>query len=463
MTTTPSTKRLPYWVPKRLSIGWLKSPWAILISVILAVYTGTSHKELAVLIAPLGTLYLGLLKMCVLPILLAAITTSIGRLMQSSNAAQYIKRILIVFPAGLVAASGITVIIAAIMGPGRNLSTKTLASLGLLVNNSGVDLEMALTGPIPEEPSVGLSSFLLTLVPDNIFDALSQGETLKVLVFSIIVGISLGLVRDDKVTGSESRTGLDTPFKITASCFDILGVVYRTFNQLINWLTIMLPIGLFSLLSYQLSQQGLDVMLSMVNFLITAFVVFLAIYIVSTVVIWRGSRLPLLKVLGAMREPTILALATSSSLACLPSAIAKLSEALQFKRQSVNLVTPLAITICRFGSVIYFSLGALFVMQLYDKPATLSTIILVIVGSIFAGMATSGVTGILTLTMLGIVLEPLQLPLEAVLVLFVAIDPIVDPFRTLSIVHTAIAATAMIAEKEDAVSASPMSSTMETY
>ena len=102
-------------------------------------------------------------------------------------------------------------------------------------------------------------------------------------------------------------------------------------------------------------------------------------------------------------------------------------------------------------------------MQLYDKPATLSTIILVIVGSIFAGMATSGVTGILTLTMLGIVLEPLQLPLEAVLVLFVAIDPIVDPFRTLSIVHTAIAATAMIAEKEDAVSASPMSSTMETY
>ena len=274
--------------------------------------------------------------MCVLPILLAAITTSIGRLMQSSNAAQYIKRILIVFPAGLVAASGITVIIAAIMGPGRNLSTKTLASLGLLVNNSGVDLEMALTGPIPEEPSVGLSSFLLTLVPDNIFDALSQGETLKVLVFSIIVGISLGLVRDDKVTGSESRTGLDTPFKITASCFDILGVVYRTFNQLINWLTIMLPIGLFSLLSYQLSQQGLDVMLSMVNFLITAFVVFLAIYIVSTVVIWRGSRLPLLKVLGAMREPTILALATSSSLACLPSAIAKLSEALQFKRQSVS-------------------------------------------------------------------------------------------------------------------------------
>lgn len=57
-------------------------------------------------------------------------------------------------------------------------------------------------------------------------------------------------------------------------------------------------------------------------------------------------------------------------------------------------------------------------------------------------------TGILTLTMLGIVLEPLQLPLEAVLVLFVAIDPIINPFRTLGIVHTGIAATAIIADME---------------
>ncbi|NEP46452.1 MAG: dicarboxylate/amino acid:cation symporter, partial [Okeania sp. SIO2H7] len=97
-------------------------------------------------------------------------------------------------------------------------------------------------------------------------------------------------------------------------------------------------------------------------------------------------------------------------------------------------------------SVIYFAIGSVFVMQLYDTPITIGNIMIVVVGSIFAGMATSGVTGILTLTMLGIVLEPLQLPLEAVLVLFVAIDPIMDPFRTLGIVHTGIAATSVIAE-----------------
>ncbi|MFG6094535.1 cation:dicarboxylase symporter family transporter [Leptothoe sp. ISB3NOV94-8A] len=429
MTINPATKQ-QFW-SNTLSLKWLRSPWAILISVALAIYVGTTHQEFAILLAPLGNFYLGLLKMCVLPILLAAITTSIGRLMQSSNAAQYIKRILVIFPLGLLSASGLTVILAAMMGPGRNLSTKTLESLGVLVNNSGIDLEMALTGPIPEESSRGMASFLISLVPENIFNALSQGETLKVLIFSIIVGISLGLIRD----------------RVTEPCFDILEAIYKTFNQLIDWLTMILPLGLFSLLAYQLSQQGLDVMLSMINFVIATLVTFLVIYVLSTIVVWQQSKMPIIKVLSALREPTILALATSSSLACLPSAIAQLTEALNFSRQTVNLVTPLSITLCRFGSVIYFALGSVFVMQLYDKPIGPVSIMVVIVGSIFAGMATAGVTGILTLTMLGIVLEPLQLPLEAVLVLFVAIDPIMDPFRTLGIVHTGIATTAVIADK----------------
>lgn len=431
MTLNPTTEqqRPGLNIP---AIEWLRSPWAILISVVFAIYIGTAHKDLAVLLAPLGRFYLGLLKMCVLPILLAAITTSIGRLMRSSNAALYIKRILIVFPVGLVAASGLTVLIATMAGPGRNLSTKTLKSLGVLVNNSGIDLEMTLTGPLPEKASPGIDTFLVSLVPDNIFNALSQGDTLKVLIFSIIVGVSLGLIRD----------------RVTEPCFDILEAIYRTFNQLIHWLTIVLPIGLFSLLAYQLSQQGLDVMVSMINFVIAALITSFVIYVFSTLVVWQQSKVSLLKVLAALREPSILALATSSSLACLPSSIAQLSNALNFNRQTVNLVTPLSITICRFGSVIYFALGAVFVMQLYDKPVELNNLLIVIVGSIFAGMATAGVTGILTLTMLGIVLEPLQLPLEAVLVLFVAIDPMMDPLRTLGIVHTGIAATSVIADIE---------------
>ncbi|MEM7770200.1 MAG: dicarboxylate/amino acid:cation symporter [Cyanobacteria bacterium P01_A01_bin.37] len=419
-------------LPRRVSLTWLKSPWVILASVMLGVYIGSFHPVIANVIAPIGDLYLGLLKMCVFPILLSAITTSIGRLMTSRDAGQYIRRILIVFPLGLLLASMIAMIIAMVLGPGRDLSEATLKTLGVVVNNSGINLEMSLTGPLPQEETTNIASFFIGMVPDNIFLALSEGQTLKVLVFAIIFGVSLGLLKDAQ----------------SNSVFDILDAIFQSFNQLIQWFTLILPFGLCSLLAYQLSRQGTDVMLAMINFIGVTLATFIIIYVLNTLIIWQQSKQSFWSVLSAVREPAILALATSSSLACLPSAIAQLSGELKFKRQTVNLVTPLSITLCRFGSVIYFALGTIFVAQLYQTSLGVTELIVVVFGAVFAGMATSGVTGVLTLTMLGLVLEPLQLPLEAVLVLFIAIDPLIDPFRTLGIVYSGMATTAIIADSE---------------
>jgi proton glutamate symport protein len=411
----------------------LRSPWAVLISVLLAVYVGIAHPTLAKTIAPFGDLYLGLLKMCVLPILLSAITASLGRLMSSPDAKQYIRKILVVFPISLLMASSFACAIAFIFGPGRNLSDATLATLGVLVKNSSLDFEVALSGAtVVEDSGPSVSEIVMTFVPDNIFSALSEGQTLKVLLFSIMFGISLGLLNKE----------------FTDSIFTLLDSVFKSFNQLMQGLTLLLPLGLFSLLSYQLSQQGLEVVTSMLNFVLVTVSTFALVYGGCTLVIWQQSRLPLPTVLAALREPTLLSLATSSSFACLPSAIDTLSDKLHFDRQTINLVTPLAITLCRFGSVIYFALATLFVAQLYDKALGPLEMGLVILGSIVAGMATSGVTGILTLTMLSIVLDPLSLPLEAVLVLFIAIDPLIDPIRTLGIVHTAMAVTTVISEEQ---------------
>jgi Na+/H+-dicarboxylate symporter len=419
-------------LPRRFSKEWLRSPWAIIASALLGIYIGSFHPAIATAIAPIGELYLGLLKMCVFPILLSAITTSIGRLMASHDAGQYIRRILIVFPVGLFLASIVSMIAAMLLGPGRNLSEETLKTLGVVVNNSGIDLEMALTGPLPQEESTNIASFFIGMVPDNIFLALSEGQTLKVLVFAIIFGVSLGFLQEKQAN----------------SVFEVLDAIFQSFNQLIRWFTLILPFGLCSLLAYQLSKQGTDVMLAMINFIGVTLATFFVIYVINTIVIWQQSKQSIWAVLSSVREPVILALATSSSLACLPSAIAQLSGKLQFKRQTVNLVTPLSITLCRFGSVIYFVLGTIFVAQLYQTSFGITELIIVLFGSIFAGMATSGVTGVLTLTMLGLVLEPLQLPLEAVLVLFIAIDPLIDPFRTLGIVYTGMATTAVIADSE---------------
>lgn len=411
----------------------LRSPYAILISVLLAIYVGIAHPAIAEAIAPVGNLYLGLLKMCVLPVLLSAITASLGRLMNSPDAKQYIRKVLIVFPVSLLIVSSVACLAAFILGPGRNLSEETLATLGVLVKDSSLDFEVSLSGgAVAVDSTPSMSDILMSFIPDNIFQALSEGQTLKVLCFSAMFGISLGLLKKE----------------YTDSIFVLLDGVFKSFNQLMQWLTVLLPFGLFSLLSYQLSQQGLDVIASMLNFVLVTLFTFALIYVFCTLVIWKRSRQPLFTVLNALREPTVLALATASSFASMPSAIAALSEKLKFSRQTINLIVPLSITICRFGSVIYFALATLFVVQLYDKPLGPLEIFLVAIGAVVAGIASSGATGILTLTMLEIIFVPLSLPLEAVLILFIAIDPLIDPVRTLGIVHTAMAVATVISEEE---------------
>jgi len=411
-------------------LAWMRSPWGLAVSVALGVYLGTSQPRMAAAIAPIGALYLGLLKMCVLPILLTAIPGSIGRLMMSRDATESIRRILLVFPLGALCMSSLAVVIASIAAPGKNLSEATLKTLGVLVNQSGIDLEIALSGPVPLPKNTDISQFLLSIVPENIFSALSEGQTLKVLVFSIIFGIALGTVREP----------------VTERLFEILDSIYKGCHQFIYWLTLGLPIGLCALLSEQFSHVGVEVLFSMINFVEAAIFTFLLIYLLCILIIWRQTSFSLRQVISALKEPTILALATSSSFACIPAAISALSDRLAFDRKTTQLVTPLAITICRFGSISYFALATLFVAQLYQKPLDFVQLSLIIFSSILAGMATSGATGVLTLTMLDIVLTPLKLPLEAVLVLFIAIDPIIDPFRTMGLIHSSLAATALVAE-----------------
>lgn len=412
----------------------LGSPWTIIAAIILGVFLGMNNKGLAQDTAIVGTLYLNLFKMCVLPILTSGIIASLGRLMQRHDAAEYIKKILVVFSLSLIILSSVSVTFSMAMGPGKNLDTLALDALGVLVEKEGVDLELSLTGPLPvEEVTSPLTEFAQNLIPSNIFRSLADDNTLQVLFFSIFFGIALGLVSTDS----------------TNEAFKLLDSVYQSFTKVINWLKYLSPFGLSSLIASQIAEVGVETLKPMLKFISISILAFMVVYCINTLVIWLRTRMGMAQMFNAMQEPTFLALATCSSLACLPSAIDVLEQKMRFNKQGVNLLMPLSMTLCRYGNVLYFGLGAIFVIQLYNETFGLKELILIVISVVFAGMATSGVTGILTLTMLGIVLNPLGLPLDAVLVLFIAIDPIMDPFRTLINVQMGMTATALIATRGD--------------
>jgi ABC-type amino acid transport substrate-binding protein len=153
--------------------------------------------------------------------------------------------------------------------------------------------------------------------------------------------------------------------------------------------------------------------------------------------------------LKSLLDPIIISLVTRSSFATLPSAIKSLSQDLGYYERSTNLFFSLGTTLGRFGNILYFSIAAIFVAQLYGAELGIMQYGILALGSLLAGVATAGASGIATLNLMSIVLTPLSLPFEAVIIIFIAIDTIADPMRTMLIVLTNMAANTLIVPRVD--------------
>ena len=386
--------------------------------------------------SPFGSMYLHLLKMTVYPILIAAIVSSIAGLVKSPHLGKFLSRMLIFFIIMLLITSILGTLTGLIGKPGSNLSPEARATLGKSIEKSEykVDMEISLSDEKQKKKEkVSFIDFFVNIVPDNVFKSLADEMALQLVFFSILFGIAIGMIRGNK-----------SDFIIT-----LFEGLFRAFQKIINWLMYLLPFGLIFLLAGQItaSQKFFEVLGAMIKFIVLFYIAGFVMLIINTIIIWKRSNEKLGVVFKELLDPVIIALATRSSFATLPSAIKALDQRLKFYESTTKLYVPLGITLGRFGNIIYFALASLFVSQLYATPVTAGSIFIVVIASIFAGTATAGATGLATLSLMSIVLGPLGLPLEAVLILFMTIDTIIDPMRTLLIVHTNMAVNALIAEK----------------
>ncbi|MBF0371447.1 MAG: cation:dicarboxylase symporter family transporter [Magnetococcales bacterium] len=415
-------------------LHFLKSPWAVLVGASCGVYLGLWQEEVVPVIAPLGHAYLSILKMCVLPILVTAISVSLGRLMRSDVSGPYLRRMAIIFMVAMLLTSLVGILSGAVGKPGVDLDQKTMATLGTIIQKEADNpvLEVTLSEQVAKvEGPLSLGSIFLGMLPDNIFYALSVGANMKVLVFALLFGLAAGFIE------SHSADVL----------FDLLEAIHRTFEILIRWLIYALPFGLCGLLADQSASVGVEMFLAMTRFVGVAWIAFGVMFVFSGGIVFFRSGQAMATLFRTLRDPAIIAFATGNSLAAIPSTIRAMGEGgLRFEKRSVGLLVPLSVTLCRFGPILYFAVAGIFVSQLYQAQLGLAQMAMVMVGAVLAGMATAGAAGVATLAMLAVVLDPLGLPLDAVLVLFVVVDPVTAPFRSLTNVLTACAVTSLVAK-----------------
>lgn len=393
-------------------------PGAVIFSLLLGLGMGLLFPEAASRLALVSNVYLSLLKMIVLPFMMSAIIFSLYRLLQEGHTGRLLSRIVGFFLLALVITAGVAAIAALLVAPGKNLPAETMQQLGQVVGGGatrGSSDEMALFSQDQAVSGPSVLGMLTQLIPDNIFSALAQGETLKAFVFALLFGCALSRV----------------PAKVAEPLSRSMETIFHACQTLTRWFNYFLPIVLFSMVASQIALTGMKPLQAMLGFLAALSMAGGLLILAAFWVLVRTSGQSWRDVLQSQREPMTMALATRSSQACMPAMIETLVARLGFPHYRIELLIPLGISLLRVGQVLYYVLATFFIAHLYDRALDMQAMAVILLGSLLAGFASTGMSGLLVLSMIGLVCNFLALPFEAALALFVAVEPVSDVVRTL--------------------------------
>lgn len=409
------------------------NPWTIMSCLVAGSVFGLALPETSKALAVIGAMYVDLLKMIVLPFMVSAVIFSLQRLFKEGGAGKVLSRVAWVFISFALIAATVGALGTYPTNIGGDLSPTTRADFGKMVGQdaSQNNTEMSLFEADEPIKQVTMRDVMGSLIPSNIFAALAQGEALKALVFALLFGFAIGQV----------------PNKLSDNLTGSLETVYQACQTLTHWLNYLVPFVLFAMSATQMAETGLEPIKAMSSFVVTFMLTSLVLLLLAMFLLRLRSERSWNEVLQAMHAPFALAVATRSSATCMPAMIEALTEKLNFARAKVELLVPLSVSLLRIGPTLYYVVSTLFIAQLYDRTLTLPEVGLVVVMSVIAGFSSAGMSGLVTLTLVGTTCGYLGLPFEAAFILFVAVDPICDIARTVLIVICNSAAVALVCPK----------------
>jgi proton glutamate symport protein len=252
---------------------------------------------------------------------------------------------------------------------------------------------------------------------------------LQVVVFSIIFGIALALLTEEKRR------------PMLAFCESLSETMFK-FTNIVMYFA---PIGVMGAMAYTVGTMGLEVLKSLFTLLATLYAALIVFLICVLLPVALIARLPLKRFIKAVAEPVSIAFSTASSEAALPRAMESM-EAFGVPRQIVAFVLPTGYSFNLDGSTLYLSLAAVFVAQAAGMHLTFGQQVVIVLTLMLTSKGVAGVPRAMLVILLGTV-DSFHLPVWPVLIIF-GIDQLMDMARTATNVLGNCLATAVIARWE---------------
>ena len=299
------------------------------------------------------------------------------------------------------------------------------------ISQAGVGIKLP-AGAQEELPIVAPQTFndiVLHIFPENVAKSVAEGQVLQIVVFSIIFGIALAMVREDK------RKPM---LKFTES----LSEVMFKFTNIIMYFA---PIGVGAAIAYTVGHMGLGILFNLFQLLMTLYVALIVFLVGVLLPIALIVKVPIKIFLQAIAEPVSIAFATTSSEAALPRAMEAM-ERIGVPRKIVAFVMPTGYSFNLDGTTLYLSLAAIFVAQAAGMPLTFGQQLLIVFTLMLTSKGVAGVPRASLVILLGTAAS-FGMPVWPIFIIL-GIDELMDMARTSVNVIGNCLATVVIAKWE---------------
>ena len=387
---------------------WLKT----LIGMLLGVGLGLGFEEQALLIKPIGVLFLNTIQMLIVPLIFFSVIAGLGSLLKG----QRLDRISLKAIALYLFSTAIAICIGLIMG--------WLLEPGVGANMGPYQRpEMMQTPP-------SLAEVLIRVVPINPFQAMVEGKIVQVVVFAIAFAIAL------RASGRRGRPAMLFFTSLAEGMFKLTQMVMA-----------LAPYGVCALMAGMISRYGIELLLPLLKVIGAVYLgCLLHVLGVYSILLLVLARLNPLHYFKSIVDAQAIAFTSSSSSNTLPISLACAEKRLGVSPAITAKVLPIGVTINMNGTALYQGVTALFVAQAFGVDLHIVDYLIIISIATLASIGTAGTPGtglmllILTLTAVG-------LPLEGI-ALVAGIDRILDMARTTVNVSGDMLVSVLIARSE---------------
>jgi len=415
--------------------------WKILIGMLLGMIFGFLMLQIewgaafiAAWIKPLGTIFVKLLKLIAVPLILASLIKGISDLKDISKFASIGLKTIVIYVLTTVVAISIGLTLVNIFNPGDGVSDATISKLtATYANNSSVQGKIAEAG---RQQDSGPLDFVVDMVPENAFSALSNNKLmLQVIFLSIFLGISLLLIGEKRAK----------PLK---DVFDSLNDVVL---KMVDLIMLTAPYAVFALLANVVVSSGdpelLYALLFYASVVLGGLLLMVCFYLLVLAFVVKKNPFWFLKQISPAQ---LLAFSTSSSAATLPVTMERVEEHVGVDKEVSSFVLPVGATINMDGTSLYQAVAAVFIAQALNFDLTFADQLMIVLTALLASIGSAAVPGA-GMVMLVIVLESVGFPADKLaigLALIFAVDRPLDMCRTVINVTGDATVSTLIAKLE---------------